>query len=195
VAASIPTRIDDDLFESARLAGAFMSRSASQQVVHWATIGRELELSGRVSARSVREVLVGRTSYDGLGPEDQAAVRAAWSSRIETLRTSLDLATKFTATGQPWAELDADGHVVIRNAPGHQVEDPVIAEARKVAAKRAKAAGTAAAKPAGRAKVERAMKNSRVAASPVGRSAPALAAEAGPKRATQAQARRRSSGQ
>ena len=36
MATTSPTRIDDDLFASAKAVGEVMSRSASQQVSHWA---------------------------------------------------------------------------------------------------------------------------------------------------------------
>ena len=44
-----PTRIDDELYASAKVVGSLMSRSAAQQIGHWARIGRR--------ARSRRERL------------------------------------------------------------------------------------------------------------------------------------------
>lgn len=134
MATTSPTRIDEDLFESAKLAGAVTSRSASQQVVHWARLGRELELSGRVSARDVRDVLAGSRSYDSLTAEAQAVVRAMWAERMDELRAGLDLAAELVATGRPYAELDEAGSVVVRNDPPVPRTDPVIEEARKLAA-------------------------------------------------------------
>ncbi|MGI8947595.1 MAG: TA system antitoxin ParD family protein [Ornithinimicrobium sp.] len=40
------------------------SRSAAQQINHWARIGRELEASGKVSQRDIEAVLAGDGSYD-----------------------------------------------------------------------------------------------------------------------------------
>jgi ParD-like antitoxin of type II bacterial toxin-antitoxin system len=116
MATTSPARIDDDLYASAKLAGEVQSRSASQQVVHWARIGREIEASAGISPRDIAEVLAGARSYDRLGAKEQAVVRAAWSARMDTIRASLNLAEEFSAAGRTWVELDEDGVVVERRA-------------------------------------------------------------------------------
>lgn len=112
--ASAPTRIDEDLFAAAKSAGEVLSRSAAQQINHWARIGRELEASQAVSARDVAAVLAGRASYDDLGTREQAILRAEWDERMATLRTDLDLEDEFTAAGDTWVEADAQGRTVER---------------------------------------------------------------------------------
>ena len=111
-----PIRIDDDLYASAKAAGDVMSRSASQQITHWARIGRELEASEHISARRIADVLAGGAVYDALEPEEQAVVRAEWTDRLEARRRTLDLAAGFAAEGRTWVELDDDGSVVERTA-------------------------------------------------------------------------------
>jgi hypothetical protein len=111
-----PARIDDDLYASAKLVGGVQSRSASQQVAHWARIGREIEASGAISHKDVAEVLAGGRSYDSLSPKEQAVVRAEWSGRMDALREALDLAQQFAAAGRTWVEVDEDGAVVERKA-------------------------------------------------------------------------------
>lgn len=112
---SAPTRIDDDLFEAAQQMGPLQSRSAAQQVNHWARIGRALETAKGVSHRRVSEVLAGSRDYDELSDEEQAIIRAEWAERIELTRNRLNLADEFTAVGRSYVELDADGRVVRRN--------------------------------------------------------------------------------
>lgn len=112
--ASAPTRIDEDLFAAAKSAGEVLSRSAAQQINHWARIGRELEASRAVSARDVAAVLAGRASYDDLATREQAIVRAEWDERMAALRTDLDLEDEFTAAGDTWVEADAQGRTVER---------------------------------------------------------------------------------
>lgn len=46
------------------MAGTAPTRSAAQQVNHWARIGREPETSKSVSQHDVAQVLSGRASYD-----------------------------------------------------------------------------------------------------------------------------------
>lgn len=114
MATTSPARIDDELYASAKLAGDVQSRSASQQVAHWARIGREIEASGSISPRDVAAVLAGARSYDTLSPKEQAVVRAEWSTRMTELRSALDLAKDFAAAGRTWVELADDGSVVER---------------------------------------------------------------------------------
>ncbi|HEX7096227.1 MAG TPA: hypothetical protein VF183_10115 [Acidimicrobiales bacterium] len=112
MATTSPARIDDELYASAKLVGAVMHRSASQQIAHWARIGRELECSASVSQRAIREVLARRRSYDELTAEEQAVVRAEWAERMKEGIEALDLAAKFAEQGRSWVELDDDGNIV-----------------------------------------------------------------------------------
>jgi hypothetical protein len=114
---SSPVRIEAEIFEAAKLIGETMSRSAAQQLAHWARIGREVESSGTISQRDLGLVLAGRRSYDTLSPDEQAIVRAEWAERIAQRRAALDLAATFTAEGRSWVELDDDGNVAERNPP------------------------------------------------------------------------------
>jgi hypothetical protein len=108
------TRVDSDVVESARYFGTAMSRSVSQQVSHWARIGRELESGSSVSHREIAQVLGGHRPYDELDAEQQAVVRAEWSERIEDRIAQLDLADEFSAQGRSASELDEHGRVVRR---------------------------------------------------------------------------------
>jgi hypothetical protein len=109
-----PLRIDAELLASAASAAAGMSRSAAQQINHWARIGRELERSPDVSLHDVMEVLRGAAAYDALGSREQAVVRAAWAERARSLHDELRLDRDFAAAGVAYAELDARGRVVVR---------------------------------------------------------------------------------
>lgn len=123
MASTSPARVDDDLFSSAKLAGAVQSRSASQQVVHWARIGREIEASPSIATREIAHVLAGSRPYDDLSAKEQAIVRAQWSSRIDQFRDALNLAEEFSAAGQAWVELDESGDVVERAEPSMRCAD------------------------------------------------------------------------
>jgi hypothetical protein len=115
MAGTAPTRIDEDVASAAKATGELLSRSAAQQVNHWARIGRELEASKSVSQRDIAQVLGGRSSYDALNVREQAIVRAEWNERMTALRDSLNLAAEFSAAGQGWVEADEDGNVVERS--------------------------------------------------------------------------------
>ena len=113
---TMPTRIDEDLFEAARAVGARMSRSAAQQISHWARLGRELEASSGMSSQAISRVLAGQQPYDTLTDQEQAAVRSAWDDAVQESVASLDLAAERAAAGESWTELDDDGNVVTRTA-------------------------------------------------------------------------------
>ncbi|MFL0712470.1 MAG: TA system antitoxin ParD family protein [Microcella pacifica] len=112
---TMPTRVDGDLFDAAKSVGAIASRSAAQQISHWARIGRELEASPATSLRDIQRVLAGETDYDSLGERGQAVVRASWDEQMADRRESLDLAAEF-AQAWPWSEADERGGAVLRNA-------------------------------------------------------------------------------
>ena len=110
-----PTRIDDELYASAKAVGPLMSRSAAQQIAHWARVGREIEASESVSQRDIANVLSARLNYDELNSYEQAIVRAEWAQRMEARREGLDLAQEFAEVGRSYVELDAKGRVVQRD--------------------------------------------------------------------------------
>jgi hypothetical protein len=147
MATTSPARIDDDLYASAKLAGEVQSRSTSQQVVHWARIGREIEASAAISQRDIAEVLAGSRSYDGLSAKEQALVRAEWSTRMDDLRASLDLARQFEAADRTWVELDDDGAVVERHEAGPTRTPATPAPPAKRAKKPARTTTTGTAAP------------------------------------------------
>lgn len=111
-----PTRIEADLYDSAKSVGAVMSRSAAQQVNHWARIGRELEASEEISQKAIAEVLAGAGSYDELSGREKAIVRAEWDERAAAARLDLNFEAEFRAAGLSWVESDETGRAVVRNA-------------------------------------------------------------------------------
>ena len=109
------TRVDEDLFASAQIVAPLMERSAAQQVVYWARLGREIEAGAGVSHRDVADALAGRRRYDDLSAEEQAIVRTEWAQRMAARREQLNLADTFAADGRSYVELDNDGKVIRRD--------------------------------------------------------------------------------
>lgn len=113
-ASSTPVRVDAELYEEAARAAEVMSRSTTQQIAHWARVGRELEASSGVSIEDVAEALAGKRSYDALETEEQAVVRAFWAERMAALARDLRLDRELAAEERPYVELDESGRVVRR---------------------------------------------------------------------------------
>ncbi len=116
----MPMRVDGDLFDAAKSVGAVASRSAAQQISHWARIGRELEAAPNVGMRDIERVLTGEKPYDDLGERDQAIVRANWDEQVAERLASLDLAAEFTQAKRSWTEADEQGHAVVRRGVEHR---------------------------------------------------------------------------
>jgi len=112
---TMPTRISGELFGAAKVAGEIQSRSAAQQLDHWARIGRELEASPMITHGAIDKVLTGQASYDSLPDTAQAVVRVAWDEQISAKIAGLDFEDRLQEVGRPWAEADTEGHTVIRN--------------------------------------------------------------------------------
>ncbi|MBI2709811.1 MAG: hypothetical protein HYX34_08955 [Actinobacteria bacterium] len=143
MATTSPARIDDELYASAKLAGSVQSRSASQQVAHWARIGREIEASSSISHKEIAAVLAGSRSYDSLDPKEQAVVRAEWSARMDEARAELDLAEDFARAGRTWVELDERGRIVERSGPAESRAAKKPAATKPAVAKRPASGATA----------------------------------------------------
>lgn len=114
----MPTRVDGDLFAAAKSSGAVHSRSAAQQITHWARVGRELEASTSLSHRDIEALLSGGGSYDALREREQAIVRGTWDEQIAERLSSLDLEQTFQAAGVAWVEADDEGKLVARGPAG-----------------------------------------------------------------------------
>lgn len=110
---SIPVRLDAELTTSARQVASAMSRSISEQLSHWARLGRELERSPDVSLARIRQALLGAAQYDALSAEEQAVVRTQWAERMNLLRSQMRLDRDYKSKQYRYAELDDKGKVIV----------------------------------------------------------------------------------
>lgn len=112
---SIPTRVDEELYEAAKASGAINSRSAAQQIAHWANVGRSVERSGHVSQQEIEQVLAGEKSYKDLNAYAQQVVRKEWDRQIDEGISGLDFAEEFETAGESWSEANEEGAVIVRH--------------------------------------------------------------------------------
>lgn len=115
---TMPLRIDTDLVEAAKTVGGRQHRNATQQLTHWANLGRELEGSTVLSVAAIQDTLAGRRRYDDLPtPEDKAAVRAEWTTKLDDLADGFDLTEQFEAKGiATWVDIAPDGTLIHHHA-------------------------------------------------------------------------------
>lgn len=79
------TRFDAALFEDAAAEGRRQSRSAAQQLDHWARIGRAVSSATSASRHRVEEALAGRLPMTALDENEGIAFNAEVSATIEEL--------------------------------------------------------------------------------------------------------------
>jgi len=112
MAADRVTRFAADLLDSAAVEGARHSRSAKQQLDHWARVGRTVSSFHSTARRRVEATLAGSLAMTELLPEERlvanAEVNAAISERLRNTNYGDVLAGEGIAT----VALDDDGHLV-----------------------------------------------------------------------------------
>jgi hypothetical protein len=104
-----PVRIDPELLDSAKRAGAERGRSAAQQIAFWAQIGRQLDASTSLSVADHNRVARLAAAYDELDPLAQAAERARWEREITERVTNADWSAEFAAEGMRYVVVADDG--------------------------------------------------------------------------------------
>ena len=116
MAADKVTRFAADLVDAAAVEGARHSRSAKQQLDHWARVGRTVSTHHSTARRRVEAALQGTLALTDLTPEERlvtnAETDAAVAERLRTVRYGDVLAAEGVAT----VALDDDGRLV-RYAP------------------------------------------------------------------------------
>ena len=117
-ARTTPTRIDTDLLEAAREEGEQESRSATQQVVHWARLGRAVSTRHTNQRRRVEAAIEGTLPHSQLTAEEREVVNAEHSVAIRELAQTMSFGARLSAEGVTTVALDDDGHLVEHHPDG-----------------------------------------------------------------------------
>lgn len=104
-----PTRFAADLLDDAAAEGARQSRSAKQQLDHWARLGRALESR---HAATLRSVLDGSVALEDLDGSTQIAVNAALDTDIDERAAGATLGVSALSHGTAVVALDDQGALV-----------------------------------------------------------------------------------
>lgn len=106
------TRIAADLMDSAAAEGARQSRSAKQQLDHWARVGRAVSSQHSVARRKVEAALAGDVHPRELTDEEGVVFNAETSAAIQERLASTDYGAVLAARGVTTVALDDDGEIV-----------------------------------------------------------------------------------
>ena len=106
-----PTRVAEDLMDAAAVEGKRQSRSAKQQLDHWARVGRAVSAHSSASRQRVEAALRGALPERELTPDERVVLNAEVDATIsETVRT-VRFGEVLAARGVATVALDDEGRL------------------------------------------------------------------------------------
>jgi hypothetical protein len=115
------TRVASDLMDSAAAEGARQSRSAKQQLDHWARVGRAVSSQHTASRRRVEAVLAGQLATSELTVEEGVVFNAEISAAIEESLARANYGATLAGQGVTTVALNDDGEIVEHRPDGATV--------------------------------------------------------------------------
>ncbi len=115
-----PTRVAVDLVESATVEGLRESRSAKQQLDHWARVGRAVSMHKSAARRRVEAVLAGDTPFDHLQENERLVANAELDVKIQTQAESISFGARLATEGVTTVALSDDGTLVEHRPDGSE---------------------------------------------------------------------------
>jgi hypothetical protein len=118
VAATHPTRVAADLAESAARVGRLESRSAAQQIDHWARLGRNISMHQSAARRRIEAALAGELPLADLSPDEHVVFAAELDVAIAEAAQGASFGDALAGEGITTVSLDADGRLVRHDPDG-----------------------------------------------------------------------------
>jgi hypothetical protein len=112
------TRFAADLLDSAAAEGARQSRSAKQQLDHWARVGRAVSSRQSAARRRVEAALAGELELAELSDEEGVVFNAEITAAIEENVANSDYGRELAKRGVTTVALDENGQIVEYRADG-----------------------------------------------------------------------------
>ena len=106
------TRVAADLMDSAAAEGARQSRSAKQQLDHWARVGRAVSNQQTAARRRVEAALAGELELRELSVEEGAVFNAEIAAAIQEKLSGSNYAALLADRGFTTVALDDNGDIV-----------------------------------------------------------------------------------
>ena len=107
-----PTRVAADLFDSAAAEGRRQSRSAKQQLDHWARVGRAVSAQQTAPRRRVEAALAGTLALADLSQEEGVVFNAEITAAIDENLAQADYGATLAARGVTTVAVDDTGRLV-----------------------------------------------------------------------------------
>ena len=115
------TRFAADLLDSAAVEGARQSRSAKQQLDHWARVGRAVSSRQTAARRRVEAALNGELELAELSEEEGVVFNAEISATIEESLAGADYGRVLAGRGVTTVALNDKGEMVEHRPDGTEV--------------------------------------------------------------------------
>jgi ParD-like antitoxin of type II bacterial toxin-antitoxin system len=112
------TRFAADLVDSAAAEGARQSRSAKQQLDHWARVGRAVSNRQTAARRKVEAALAGELELAHLTEEEGVVFNAEISAAVQARLADADYGRVLAGRGVTTVALDDDGQIVEHRPDG-----------------------------------------------------------------------------
>ena len=112
------TRFAADLLDAAAVEGARHSRSAKQQLDHWARVGRTVSAYHSTARRRVEAALSGTLPLTELTPEERLVANAETDAAISERLRTVNYGDVLAGEGVVTVALDDNGHLVRYEADG-----------------------------------------------------------------------------
>ena len=115
------TRFAADLLDSAAAEGARQSRSAKQQLDHWARVGRAVSSRHSAARRKVEAALAGKLELAELSEEEGVVFDAEISAAIQESLADADYGRVLAGRGITTVAVNEDGEIVEHRPDGSSV--------------------------------------------------------------------------
>jgi hypothetical protein len=128
------TRFAADLVDSAAVEGARQSRSAKQQLDHWARVGRAVSSQHTAARGRVEAALAGDLEVRELSVEEGVVFNAEIAAAIQENLAGSHYGERLAQRGVTTVALDENGEIVEHHPDGHSIvltAKPRRARARK----------------------------------------------------------------
>lgn len=109
---STAIKINDVLAAATRSEADLMSRSMTEQVEHWARIGRAVERMPGISTSRIRSALVAETEFDALEDDERAVTLGVLESAVFNPDGDRELQREKRRRQQSYTALDDQGRVI-----------------------------------------------------------------------------------
>ena len=104
-----PTRVASDLMDDAAAEGRRQSRSAKQQLDHWARVGRAMSLPATAARIRIESALAGRIPLSQLMQHERAVYDAEVDAAISEDARAISFGSELARRGVTTVAIDADG--------------------------------------------------------------------------------------